>query len=199
MAISLKRLQEALALCKGRRIAVLGDLMLDVYLCGSASRLSPEAPVPVVNVKKSFCKLGGAANVIRNVVALGGEVEAFGVVGVDPAGLKVRELLAEDKVSTRNVVDDPGRRTTEKQRLLAGNQQLVRMDYEDTVFVGRALLDRIAESMIAMVRARAVDAIVFEDYAKGLLQQDMVQRSSTKPARTALSPLWIRIPAARWW
>ena len=175
MPISLQRLEALLEKCKGRHVAVVGDLMLDAYLCGSASRLSPEAPVPVVNVKKSFCKLGGAANVMRNVVALGGKVAAFGVVGCDAPGKTLRGLLDQDGVDSSNVIDDPSRRTTEKQRLLAGNQQLVRMDFEDTAPVSKEILSKIFGELMTMVRQRSVEAIVFEDYGKGLLEQDAVQ------------------------
>lgn len=175
MPISLKRLEGLLESCKGRRVAVVGDLMLDVYLQGSANRLSPEAPVPVVNVKRSFCKLGGAANVMRNVVALGGKAAAFGVLGRDAAGKTLRELLAQDGADASYVIDDPSRRTTEKQRLLAGNQQLVRMDFEDTAPVSKDILDRLFGALLKRVEERSIDAIVFEDYAKGLLEQDSVQ------------------------
>ncbi len=175
MPISLQRIERLLESCKGRRVAVVGDLMLDVYLLGSASRLSPEAPVPVVNVKKSFCKLGGAANVMRNVVALGGKVAAFGVVGVDAPGKTLRGLLDQDGVDSSFVLDDSSRRTTEKQRLLAGNQQLVRMDFEDTAPVSKEMLSKISGSLLKLVKERAIEAIVFEDYGKGLLDQDSVQ------------------------
>jgi D-glycero-beta-D-manno-heptose-7-phosphate kinase len=175
MSLSLQKLQSFLANCRGRRIAVLGDLMLDVYFIGSANRLSPEAPVPVVNVKKSFCKLGGAANVMRNVVALGGSVTAFGVIGDDAPGNTLRSLLDQDGVDSSNVFVDKSRRTTEKQRLLAGNQQLVRMDFEDTKPVSGEMLAKISESLTKLIRTKAVDAVIFEDYAKGLLGQEMVQ------------------------
>ena len=186
MPISLERLERTLANCRNRRIAVVGDLMLDVYLCGSANRLSPEAPVPVVNVKKSFCKLGGAANVMRNVVALGGKVVAFGVIGDDAPGKTLRSLLDQDGVDSSNVLEDVSRRTTEKQRLLAGNQQLVRMDFEDTAPVSKDLLSKIFGALMKMVKERAVEAVIFEDYAKGLLEQDMVQAIVDEAARQGI-------------
>jgi D-beta-D-heptose 7-phosphate kinase/D-beta-D-heptose 1-phosphate adenosyltransferase len=129
------------------RVAVLGDLMLDVYFWGEASRISPEAPVPVVDVKRITRCLGGAGNVMNNIVTLGGRALAFGMIGSDEGG---RMLLAElDRfgIDRTGVVMDEARRTTEKQRVLAGHQQLLRLDHED---VGRAP-DGIREKLVEQI------------------------------------------------
>jgi len=175
MSLTLGRLETILEACRGKRIAVVGDLMLDVYMIGSASRLSPEAPVPVVNVKRSFCKPGGAANVMLNIVALGGSVVAFGVRGDDTPGKTLSGLLDKDAIDSSNVLIDSSRRTTEKQRLLAGNQQLVRMDFEDVTPVSKEMLEKLSASLSKLIHSKSVDAVIFEDYAKGLLSQDFVQ------------------------
>lgn len=103
-----------------RRIAVLGDLMLDVYLWGRVSRISPEAPVPVVNVVNRTCCLGGAANVMRNVSTLGARAFAFGVVGRDQTGDELSGELGRLRIGTEGVLRDDSRRTTEKRRVIAG-------------------------------------------------------------------------------
>ncbi len=192
MPLTLKRLETLLESCKGRRIAVVGDLMLDVYLFGSASRLSPEAPVPVVNIKRKAFKLGGAANVMRNVVSLGGKVHAFGAIGDDPNGETVKKLLLEDGIDASCVLKDSSRRTTEKQRLLAGTQQLVRMDFEDCHPVPKRIIEAMFEGLGKLIDSRSVDAIIFEDYAKGLLDRELTQKIVDKAAAsgvvTALDP-----------
>jgi len=187
MQLSVKRLESILEGCKGRRVAVVGDLMLDVYLFGSASRLSPEAPVPVVNIKKKSFKLGGAANVMRNVVSLGGKVSAFGAIGDDQNGETLKKLLAEDGIDASCVIKDPSRRTTEKQRLLAGNQQLVRMDFEDCHPVPQEVIGSIYDGLEKLIASRSVDAIIFEDYAKGLLDKKLTQAIVDKAAAAGVA------------
>lgn len=186
MSLSLKRLKGLLASCKGRNIAVVGDLMLDVYLFGGASRLSQEAPVPVVRVKSRSARLGGAANVMRNVAALGGKVCAFGLVGDDEAGSALRELLRKDGVDAKNVLTDETRRTTEKQRILAGSQQLARMDFEDTHPAPPKILDRMSASLSSLIKRRAIDAIIFEDYAKGSLERELIQSVADDARRAGI-------------
>jgi D-beta-D-heptose 7-phosphate kinase/D-beta-D-heptose 1-phosphate adenosyltransferase len=176
----------------GRRVGVAGDLMLDVYLWGKASRISPEAPVPVLQVKDRTQCLGGAANVMRNVVTLGGGAAAFGVVGADANGEQLRRMLEEYGISAAGVEIEEGRRTTEKQRVIAASQQLLRIDFEDTGAVSSGCRERMEAGMLRMIADGGLDAVIFEDYAKGLLEQGMVQRI-TDAARgagiiTALDP-----------
>lgn len=176
MSISMKRLSEILKSCKNSRIAVIGDLMLDVYLCGSASRLSQEAPVPILRVKDKSVRLGGAANVMRNLASLGAKkIYAFGVAGDDYNADTLRKLLSEGGIDNSFVVTDKTRRTTEKQRALAGAQQLVRMDFEDTHEVSPAIIARMTSDAKKLIKSGKIDAIIFEDYAKGLLTQDFMQ------------------------
>ncbi len=175
--ITKERLDEILEKIGQVRIAVLGDLMLDVYVSGSASRLSQEAPVPVLLVRDSETRLGGAANVMRNLTSLGaGSVYAFGITGQDPDGGKLKQLLESGNVCTAGVLSVSDRRTTMKQRVIAGNQQVVRMDFENTSPVSEDVRTELSEKICAMIRRKEIDALILEDYAKGLLERDMLQK-----------------------
>ena len=156
------------------RIAVLGDLMLDTYVWGRASRLSQEAPVPVVRVENETTAPGGAANVVRNLVSLGARTRAIGLVGDDPSGRELLATLAGSGADTSGVVVSPQRPTTVKTRVLAGNQQVVRIDREETGPIPPELRRRIAEQVERAVRGGDLDALIVEDYAKGLLDREMV-------------------------
>jgi len=169
------RLEALVKAFPGRRIAVVGDLMLDVYVWGKASRISPEAPVPIVQVKERTQCLGGAANVMRNVVTLGGSADAFGIIGDDSNGRAIIEMLNGYGINSAGVPADRRRRTTEKQRVIAGTQQLLRIDYEDLEDVAAEYRDRITAGVMELIRTKAIDAIIFEDYAKGLLESGMAQ------------------------
>ena len=181
-----KELENIVAAFADKRIGVIGDLMLDVYVWGKASRISPEAPVPIVQVKKVTQCLGGAANVMRNIVTLGGKADAFGVIGNDPNGDTVLRLLAEYEIAPQGVCRDPQRRTTEKQRVIAASQQLLRIDYEDTDAITEAIREEITAKVLALIAARSVDAIIFEDYAKGLLSREMVQTITDAARETGI-------------
>ena len=174
------------------RIAVVGDIMLDVYMWGSVSRISPEAPVPIVGIHRRSCCLGGAANVIRNLALLGSRVHAFGVTGGDRTADEVFGALGELGISCDGVVRDASRRTTEKRRIIAGGQQLLREDFEDTAPVSDAIRRTIVDRVVAMIRAGELDAVIFEDYAKGLLcdwmLEEIVSAAREKSVFTALDP-----------
>ncbi|OWT65893.1 D-glycero-beta-D-manno-heptose-7-phosphate kinase [Candidimonas nitroreducens] len=148
------------------RVLVVGDVMLDRYWFGEVERISPEAPVPVVRVARREDRLGGAANVARNIVALGGQATLLGVVGTDEAGQKVAQLAAEAGIGTK-LVDDASLHTTTKMRVLGRQQQLLRIDFEQ----GPApqSLERVQAEMSALLRDH--DVLVLSDYAKGVLGQ----------------------------
>ena len=193
-SISPERFSALVNASKRLRIAVLGDLMLDTYISGSASRLSQEAPVPVLRVRDKSIRLGGAANVMRNLKSLSSEASifAFGVVGVDEPGEKLRALLAGARINTNGIVAVPGRVTIEKQRVIAGNQQIVRMDFEETAPIDHEIRDRIIETLTANIRTHELDAVVIEDYAKGLIGQEMldaiVKTAAHEGVYTSLDP-----------
>jgi D-beta-D-heptose 7-phosphate kinase/D-beta-D-heptose 1-phosphate adenosyltransferase len=147
-------------------IWVVGDLMLDEYVLGAVERISPEAPVPVVRVSATEHRLGGAANVARQVAALGARVTLAGVVGVDAAGDDLLRLCKESGIDTRAIVRRTDRRTTRKLRVLGHSQQLLRLDWEDA----QPCADAVAAEMIAqLARGAMPDAIILSDYAKGVL------------------------------
>ena len=149
------------------KILVIGDLILDEFVWGSVSRISPEAPVPVVWVNRESYMPGGASNVASNVRALGGSVYIAGVVGNDQRAEKLIELLSKNGVTTEGIVTDPGRPTTLKTRIIAGHQQVVRVDREKTDHLSPSILKDIisyAEKVIP-----EVDAVIIEDYGKGVI------------------------------
>lgn len=159
------------------RVAVVGDLMLDRYIWGSATRISQEAPVPVVHVKNETWRLGGAANVAANVTSLGAKATVFGTMGQGRhAETLTRELHAAG-IATSGVEQLPGDHlTTVKTRVIAGGQQIVRIDREDPDAVDDAVRRRIADSVADAVRAGNFDGVILEDYAKGLLTASCMQR-----------------------
>ena len=157
------------------RIAVLGDMMLDVYFWGKATRISPEAPVPVVEVERITRCLGGAANVMRNIVTLGGNAAALGMVGDDADAAELLKELDLYGVRHEFVLRDPARRTTHKERVIAGNQQLLRIDHEDTFAASAEIRDALVKSVLELIEKREIDAVIFEDYRKGLLDSSMLE------------------------
>lgn len=148
------------------RVLVVGDVMLDRYWFGEVERISPEAPVPVVHVAKREDRLGGAANVARNAVALGAQVTLVGLVGEDEAAARVSTLLGEAGVQA-HLVADAHHPTTLKMRVLGRQQQLLRIDFEDKPTPG--LLESLAERVAPLLAQH--DVVVFSDYAKGALAQ----------------------------
>lgn len=154
------------------RIAVVGDAMLDLYLKGDVDRISPEAPVPVVRVRERRYALGGAANVTQNVLAVGAHCELVAAVGRDSAGTQLRAMLAERGAEPQGLVDCD-RPTTTKTRVVARNQQVVRVDEEvDADFTG----DEVAQLLAAVLRAvQAADALILQDYNKGVLVPQVIR------------------------
>ena len=167
MSLSPERLAELLDGFSRVRLLVVGDLVLDEYVRGDVERVSPEAPVPVVQVLDESLALGGAGNVVRNVVALGGSVSFCSVVGDDRGGSKTADLLKNLGVDPGGLVVAEGRPTTRKTRVVARNQQIVRFDRETleppSPEVGSELLRNVERAL------GACDGVVVEDYGKGLL------------------------------
>ena len=155
-------------------ILVIGDLMIDHYIIGGATRLSPEAPVPIVNVKKETYTLGGAGNVVQNLVSLGAKVTVAGVIGDDASASQVIDILTEEGVETHTIIKDSSRPTTVKTRVLAGSHQLVRVDREVTDAVSLAIEDELIGKLTAYI-AQA-DMVVLSDYNKGLFSPSLTQK-----------------------
>ncbi len=157
------------------RVGVLGDLMLDRYIWGTASRISQEAPVPVVLVRRESATPGGAANVVRNLLTLGARARAFGVIGEDRHGAALRSLLAAEGADLSGVLTTPGRETTVKTRVIAGSQQVVRIDRETDEPLPAAQKSELLGRVRDALASGALDALILEDYAKGALSQDLVE------------------------
>jgi rfaE bifunctional protein kinase chain/domain len=152
--------------------------MIDHYIIGKASRLSPEGPVPIVNVKTESLTLGGAGNVVQNLVALGAEVIIAGLIGNDEAGSQVIEILVGEEVKTHAIIKDKSRPTTVKTRVLSDSHQLVRIDRETTDAVSADISDELMEQLKGCVEM--ADIVVLSDYNKGLFSTDLTQRIITE-------------------
>lgn len=157
---------------RGKKVLVVGDLMLDRYICGSVSRISPEAPVPVVQVTQERDVPGGAANVALNIQALGGQAIVAGVVGSDQSGRELLALLQRQKISTEGVLVVKDFVTTVKTRVLAERQQVVRVDREMQVCMSSAERKRFCSRIASIVGK--VAGVVIEDYGKGVVHQPVV-------------------------
>jgi rfaE bifunctional protein kinase chain/domain len=170
--MNLSRLEQILERASSRRITVIGDLMLDEFVWGKVGRISPEAPVPVVEVTGESFYPGGAANVARNLREFVKQVAIIGLLGSDHSGQRLQQLLAAQNIDTSNAVEEDSFRTIVKTRIIARHQQVVRVDREQ--FVGPS--PRQIDKVIAAVRKNLpqTDAIIFEDYGKGFLTTALV-------------------------
>jgi rfaE bifunctional protein kinase chain/domain len=167
LTLSPTRARKLLAAMRGRRVLVLGDVMLDEFVWGRVVRISPEAPVPVVEVERQSVHLGGAGNVAAGVRALGGEAVLVGVVGSDGPAEVLRQALASAGVGCELAVADTGRPTTVKTRILAHNQQVVRYDREQADDIPPELEDRVTDRVRELLPG--VGALLLSDYQKGVI------------------------------
>ena len=172
-AFEVKALHERIGRFAGRRLLVLGDVMLDHYLWGRCERISPEAPVPVVDVQRESSSLGGAGNVAANLAALGAEPVLVGVMGDDPHAQQMLDAFAERGVSTRALVRDPGRPTTFKTRILAQHQQVVRADWESRAEVDGPALRDVLDALTREIPR--CEALVISDYGKGVVTRPVLE------------------------
>ncbi len=163
-----EKISEFLSLAPGVKVLVVGDVMLDEYISGSATRISPEAPVPVVAVRRRRSVPGGAANVAANVAAMTAEAILAGVLGADEAGQRLRQALLEAGLQPDWLVEDSGRVTTTKTRVTAGGQQIVRFDAEDTSPLAGAALEAMRNRCAQLLPS--VQVCVISDYAKGTVE-----------------------------
>ena len=167
--IAIERARKLVRRFKGKRILVVGDLMLDRYIWGSVSRISPEAPVPVVQVEEESAMPGGAANVAFNIQALGGTAIVAGLMGRDESGQALLSVLKSAGMSVEGVLADSALRTTVKTRVVAERQQVVRFDHEDGPDVAATRSRRFCHGIARL--APQADGIIIEDYGKGAVNQ----------------------------
>lgn len=169
----LKRLTALLAKTRRRKIMVIGDVGIDRYTIGSVERISPEAPVPVVLVQEEKLKLGLAANVADNIQALGAIPFLIGVVGKDRGAGDFKDLLLEHGILTEHLVVDASRRTALKERIVSDRQQLLRVDYESHHGVDKSVEKSVLKNFTGLLPE--VDGVIVEDYAKGVLTENLLQ------------------------
>lgn len=159
---------------KKAKALVIGDLMIDEYLWGSVDRVSPEAPVPVVCVENETWSLGGSGNVIHNLVAMGAQVSAIGTAGTGRAGKMIFEKLKELDIETDGIISEPQRPTTRKTRVIASNQQVLRIDREIEKNINSDTFEKLVQ--IIETKMPAMDLIILSDYGKGLITKQLVQK-----------------------
>lgn len=167
------RLADLLATFSGKRIAVVGDLMVDRYYWGTVNRVSPEAPVPVVDVVSESVRLGGAANVANNIQNLGGEPCLVGLIGDDHGGKLCLEMLKEQGLDTSGVVLDASRPTTTKTRVIAHAQHVVRIDNESKADCPEHLQHQLIDAV--KYNIQKLDGIILEDYNKGTMTEHVIR------------------------
>ena len=177
-------LKHRLAHLEHLRVAVIGDLILDEYLMGRVDRISPEAPVPVVNLERRTVRPGGAANVALNLQALGIQTHLYGVVGTDAHGWELQALLQAQEIHTQGIVALEDRPTTVKTRVVSRRQQIVRLDREDPSPVPPEHLTPLFQSLEEL----RPDAVILEDYNKGLLHAGTLPR-----LRELLGSTWVAV------
>jgi len=168
--------RKAAGICRaigGSSVTVIGDLMLDRYFWGQVERISPEAPVPVVNVERTDVRPGGAANVAWNLISLGCRPDLVGVVGRDGQASQLRSLMRENGISTGHLVTDSSRVTTEKIRIVAHNQQVVRADFESGGAVSGRTLSRLKAAALEGIAGSG--AVVISDYGKGVVAMPLME------------------------
>ncbi|MGE0492601.1 MAG: bifunctional heptose 7-phosphate kinase/heptose 1-phosphate adenyltransferase [Vulcanimicrobiota bacterium] len=176
-----RRAEEIVARFSNLHVLVVGDLMLDHWVWGSVTRISPEAPVPVVDVDRYTYTPGGAANVVSNLRALGARVSLVGAVGEDESGQRLRTILDEQGVAVDGVLVDPDRPTTLKTRIIAHSQQVVRADFERRTPLPEALLEQSHQWLSE--RITSFDGVFFSDYDKGLFRSPGSQKLLTTAAQ----------------
>lgn len=177
IAIPTKRIKEILQAIQEQHILIVGDVMLDQYLWGSVHRISPEAPVPVVEIDSESVRLGGAANVANNIHSLGATPILAGVIGADDNGKRFMAELDTQGISQEGLVLDETRPTTIKTRVIAHHQHVLRTDRELKTPVGRKIEKQILD--VINDRLGTVDAILIQDYNKGLVTQNLIKEITT--------------------
>lgn len=171
--MNFERAQKILEQFANKRLIVLGDLMLDEFIWGEVRRISPEAPVPVVEVKRESWHAGGAGNVVSNLLALGAQAIPIGVIGEDWAGERLREQFAEAGADTSFLIHEAGRPTTLKTRIVAHHQQMIRADRESKTPIGEATENILIAAFTKALKS--ADAVIVSDYDKGLLTPRVLQ------------------------
>lgn len=165
----------ALEHVKGKNVLIIGDVMVDAYYRGSVDRISPEAPVPVLSVTDRDYRLGGAANVARNIQGMSANPILCSVIGNDEGGDLILKLLNESDMSDEGILQSASRKTTMKTRLMSGHQQLIRVDDESTDAIDSETENVFLERIESLIEQQSISAIIFEDYDKGVITESLIQ------------------------
>lgn len=158
-----------------KKVLIIGDVMIDAYLFGNVERISPEAPVPVVSVKKRNNRLGGAANVALNVKAMGAEAFLCSVTGDDLKGKELIHLMKEEKLNSKGITKDPSRITTTKFRIFGNHTQMLRVDEEIINPLAKNITIDFIETVKSILNEEKIDVIIFQDYDKGLITPYLIK------------------------
>ena len=172
-----------------QKVLIIGDVMIDTYLWGSVGRVSPEAPVPIVSGVIEENRLGGAANVALNVKAMGAVPILCSVIGDDDRGKLFLELMGEQYLSDIGLVVDNHRVTTQKTRIISGNQHLLRVDEEMDIFLNKRIQDQFLELIKSLLESGGIDAIIMQDYDKGVLTPRVISEVISASERVAVPVL----------
>ncbi|MDF1574464.1 MAG: bifunctional ADP-heptose synthase [Bacteroidales bacterium] len=172
-----------------QKILIIGDVMIDTYLWGSVARVSPEAPVPIVSGVIEENRLGGAANVALNVKAMGAVPILCSVIGDDDRGKLILELMEEQLLSDIGLVVDGHRVTTQKTRIISGNQHLLRVDEEMDIFLNKRVQEEFLELISSLLESGGIDAIIMQDYDKGVLTPRVISEVISASERVAVPVL----------
>lgn len=160
-----------------KKIMIIGDIMLDVYMKGKVERISPEAPVPIVSVTEKFSRLGGAANVAQNLKALNAEPILCSVIGNDEKSKDLLELMREQNMNISGIVKSSERITTRKVRIISNNAQMLRVDTEDTFDLTEKEYNSLIKNIHEIIINENIDAIILQDYNKGVLTEKLIKET----------------------
>jgi len=177
MSMNSQELDKIFSNFKDLRVLVVGDVMIDAYIWGKVDRISPEAPVPVLTTSKKEQRLGGAANVAKNIIALGAEVVIASVVGNDKKAEDLKKLFEKNGMSTEGIVHSDSRKTSVKTRVISNGQHVVRVDDEDHHDLNEAEEIAFFEQLKVLTNTTEFDVLIFEDYNKGVLTESVIQHS----------------------
>jgi rfaE bifunctional protein kinase chain/domain len=161
---------------EGIKIGVLGDVMLDTYWWGHVERISPEAPVPIVALEKKEYRIGGAGNVALNLSCLGAQVSIISVIGNDEEGVALKGLFSSNKINTDYLLQNPSRITTSKSRIIARNQQMMRLDSEITADLSLQDEELLLQKVELFISSQKPSALILEDYNKGVLTENVITK-----------------------
>jgi rfaE bifunctional protein kinase chain/domain len=175
MTIGKQKLLEILDNFKHLRALVIGDVMIDSYIIGKVDRISPEAPVPVVDVRQRDKRPGGAANVALNIKSLGAEAILACVVGKDQEAEIFKELIENNGIDSSGLIFDPERPTTVKTRIIGNKTQLLRVDDEDDKYISKEIKEQLILRIKRILDGQKIDVVIFEDYDKGVIDAELIE------------------------